>query len=302
MSEDLDKGTESGVGQEPKDDEVQESLLAKRLGLDKKQDEPPRVEENDGEVGAIKLKSPFFKRLENFWYHYKWVVIVSMAIVAIMAILLVQCFNKREPDAYILYAGRSIKYTSDGDESSEYDKMVDSFADIIGDYDGDGGRYIAFDTKSYLSAEDRAEVEAANKEAIEQGMAPPYEINDSLLMQDLQKLENEFKTGDYYIYLIDPEIYDRYKWFLDSEKEVSLFRDLSDLVPDGKTVEYYTDAEGNLCKNAIYLRSLDIYDRDGIRGLPEDTLICFRTRPVLAGTGDYSRAEANIRALLEYTK
>lgn len=302
MSEDLDKSKGDSTP-EIQDDEVHESLLAKRLGLEKKQDEPPRVEENDGEVGTIKLKSPFFKRLENFWYHYKWPLIVTVLVVAIMTILLVQCVNKSESDGYILYAGRSIKRTSEGEESSEYDKMVDSFADIIGDYDGDGKSYIAFDTKAYLSSADRAEVEAANKEAIDNGMAPPYEISENLLYQDLQKLEDEFQTGDYFVFLIDPEIYDRYKWFLDpDEKEVSLFSDLTRYLPEDSSVEFYTDAEGNLTTEAIYLRSLDIYDRDGIRGLPEDTLVCFRIRTAFTDGKDYDRAEANIRALLGYTK
>lgn len=279
-------------------EQINESLLARRLGLT---DNATRAEKSDCENGGVAVKEPLFKRFENFWYHYKWATIAVILVAAIITILAVQCATKAEPDAYILYAGRSISRTVEtGKTKSDYDTILDSLADIIGDADGDGNRYIALDTKSYLSATQRAEVEAANSEAVANGKTPPYEINESLLQQDLADLKELFKTGDYYIFLIDPEIYDVYQWYLD--EEISLFRDLGEYLPQGSSAEFYRDANGNECKNAILLRSLTICDKDGLRDLPEDTLLCFRTKTYFADSGDYSRAEDNLRDMLAYKK
>lgn len=288
----------SGAEERDRDGSVNESLLARRLGLT---DDGTRAKKSDDESGGVAVKEPLFKRLENFWYHYKWATIAVILVAAIITILAVQCATKAEPDAYILYAGRSISRTvENGKTKSDYDTILDSLADIIGDADGDGNKYIAFDTKSYLSAAQRAEVEAANSEAAANGKTPPYEINESLLQQDLSDLKELFKTGDYYIFLIDPEIYDLYQWYLDDE--VPLFRDLGDYLPNDSSAEFYRDNSGNECKNAVLLRSLTICDKDGLRDLPEDTLLCFRTKTYFADGGDYARAEENLRTMLAYKK
>ena len=59
------------------------------------------------EAGDINIaeKSKFFKWLDNFWYHYKWTLLIAVFFIVVLVVGLVQLFSKTESDATVMYAG-----------------------------------------------------------------------------------------------------------------------------------------------------------------------------------------------------
>ena len=56
-------------------------------------------------TGDISLRSPFLKKLDNFFYHYKWHSIVALFLVVVLTVTLVQACSKETFDVEVMYAG-----------------------------------------------------------------------------------------------------------------------------------------------------------------------------------------------------
>ncbi|MBE7024445.1 MAG: hypothetical protein E7408_00115 [Ruminococcaceae bacterium] len=74
----------------------------------------------------------FFKKTENFWYHYKIVVLIVLFFLCSALFLTADYLKKKDPDMVLAYAGASY-----GDES-QFARAEDAFKAIIGDLNGDG--------------------------------------------------------------------------------------------------------------------------------------------------------------------
>ena len=85
--------------------------------------------------------SKILKWLDNFWYHYKWVVIIVTFFLIIGIILTVQLVTRKNYDVYIMYLGdASIPDT-------KYQDIMDSFEKIADDYNGDGEILLNFSSQ-----------------------------------------------------------------------------------------------------------------------------------------------------------
>ena len=59
----------------------------------------------------VKLSNPFFKWLDNFWYHHKWKVIIIAFFAIVIAVGVVQMVNKEECDVEVTVATHTVYYT-----------------------------------------------------------------------------------------------------------------------------------------------------------------------------------------------
>ncbi|MBR5314827.1 MAG: hypothetical protein IKU45_05400, partial [Clostridia bacterium] len=56
------------------------------------------------------------KWLDNFWYHYKWHVIIGLFVIVFLVVAIGQMIDKDKVDAYVMYAGPTSFMPSEIDE------------------------------------------------------------------------------------------------------------------------------------------------------------------------------------------
>ena len=89
----------------------------------------------DGKLcpGSLTESSRAIRRLDNFWYHHKWKVIVALFFLIVLAVGLVQIFSRVEYDVYVTVA---VPYTMNSEENAELSELLQKFCSE--DYNGDG--------------------------------------------------------------------------------------------------------------------------------------------------------------------
>ncbi len=194
-------------------------------------------------------------------------------------ICMIQLLSKKDPDAYIMYAGpASISYTS-------LDEMQQSFAEIMTrDYNKDRKKHVEY---VEITLNDR-------KKISEDGEIYSEYVNNNLDYQGnmLERYNAEIFAGDSMIYFLSPGIYEDLK--INGQLLPLVSKDLCGDVPDNAFDEY-----------SFKVSDLDIYKLDGLSLLPADTLICMRdpkSRLVVAKVSDkdFQNNAAFFRDLVNY--
>ncbi len=196
------------------------------------------------------------KALENFWYHYKWHTIIIVFFAVFLLISVAQMSAKDTYDGHILYTGPTYL---DGETISDILETVSkASASAVGtgenpaDASGDGVLALDFNKIMYIPT----------------ALAEEYQKND-IYFNGLnnQKARGEFDNlimiGEYVILLVEKTLYDETvgaSAFLTWEESL------------GYTPEGAYDACG------ILLSDLPIGDENGLRQLPDDTVLCCRAK------------------------
>lgn len=221
----------------------------------------------------------FQKWFDNYWYHYKWHTIMTLLFGSFIIICMIQLLSKKDPDAYIMYAGpASISYTS-------LDEMQQSFAEIMTqDYNKDRKKHVEY---VEITLNDR-------KRISEDGEIYSEYVNNNLDYQGnmLERYNAEIFAGDSMIYFLSPGIYEDLK--TNGQLLPLVSKDLCGDVPDNAFDEY-----------SFKVSDLDIYKLDGLSLLPADTLICMRdpkSRLAVAKVSDkdFQNNAAFFRDLVNY--
>ncbi len=242
---------------------------------------PENVSEEKIEADDIKVTTTFTKKLENFWYHYKWHTSAALFVAVVAVIIIVQLASRTKYDVYIMYAGDHYFDTSETGGSSPYRETVSGLKRVSGDFDGNGEISVSFSNLYVPIGEENSG------------------INDAALKsQDSETLNDRLTGGEYYVIFISPELYDIY---VEDYTEM-LFVPLASYEKEGVQYEYYNGSD-----NAIYLRSTEFYNVPGIKGLPDDTLVVLRTKGALDSVfskkqteRNFARSEEVIRSILAY--
>ena len=113
-----------------------------------------RNEKDDRLSGDVKIETPFTKRLENYWYHYKWHTIVAVFLLVVFLVVGLQMCKKESYDTYVLYAGdKEISRNSKDGEIPLYNTVLSSLGKAAGDYNGDGEVVVSLTTLLALTNE-----------------------------------------------------------------------------------------------------------------------------------------------------
>lgn len=197
--------------------------------------------------------------IENFWYHYKWPTIIIAFFAAFLIIAAAQMASKEEYDAHILYAGPTYL---DGetvqdilDTITEASEAATPVNDNPADYSGDGVLSLDFNKIVYVP-------EALAEEYVDSDIY----FNGSTNRNARGEFDNLIMIGEYVILMIDKSLYDTTVGtgaFLTWEESLGY-------TPDGAY-----DACG------ILLSDLPIGDENGLRQLPDDTVLCFRGKSIV---------------------
>ena len=184
-----------------------------------------------------------WKKLENFWYHYKWRTIIISFFVVIAVVCLIQTFQKENFDYYVIYVGdENITDTRQSD-------IVNSFKKIGIDTDKNGKVTINFSQLVYdpSSAEYHANGTNSNAEQYLGTMA----------------------VLPYYIYIMPEEIYLRYK-------DTGVFVQLSEVFGDKLPASAYDEC-------ALYLNKTNFAKNNpGVNLFSDNTVVALKVVPYVS--------------------
>ena len=233
---------------------------------------------NNGEV----LRPQGFKAwLENFWYHYKWHSIIALFLIFTISICTFQMCRKEEYDLYVLYGGS--KYISRKVEDGnfcEYDTITASFRQITKDYDENGALNVSFLDKYLLSDDELKEAD---------------DVNLSYIYQNNEAFRDLMFSSPYYICFLSDKLYLEY-----AETE-GVFCPIAPYT-GGFELDYLDDG-------AVYLHSdnLTFNTLPGICDLPENTVICLKSKTVISSffsnkenEAHFLRSEESLKAIFAY--
>ena len=243
----------------------------------------------ENKSGDIKIESPFLKKLENFFYHYKWHTLIAGFFVFVLMLCVFQTCKKTTYDGYVLYAGgKSLRAIEENETESTFVNLYKALGVYVGDYNEDGERNLSF-TDIYLpSDEEIRELEAEGS------------VNYSLLNNNDELFRNNMLSGDYYVCMISEHL------FAEWTKENNPFTPIAPYLPSGAEIDE-GDGDGSYrlaSDYGVYLNSTPIKDKPGFKHLPDDTVICFRKYSKASSPGKrgkilYENSEKLIRAILK---
>ena len=245
-------------------------------------------EKNEKLPGDVKLKSPLFEKLDNFWYHYKWHTIVTLFVIIVGIILTVQTCSRVETDVYVMYAGpHTVSRIAKDGNLSEYENAVSSLKKISSDYTDDGIITISFVDLFVVNSEEAEKILADN---------PGKEINSALVKENTDTLHQKLLFGEYYLCFLSERIFKEYE----EEYGEAMFAPLAPYGKAGTEYEYASE-------RGIYLRSLPFSASPEICELPDDTVVCLRRFSEVAETfgrsdneENFKRGEEMMKKLLAY--
>lgn len=185
------------------------------------------------------------KWLENFWYHYKWPVIIAAFFMAISAVCISQMVSKEHYDMYIRYVGDAeITDTQRQDIKRAFEKTgLDS--------NDDEKTVVSFEQVAYISD------------------------SENILMNEINALAKEtlsvLVSQQYYIYLMDEAAYELYKDSGAFEELDRIFDyDISNIAYDGYAIRF---SETEFCKNS-----------PGMEWVEEDVVMVLKIAPYKLST------------------
>lgn len=218
------------------------------------------------------------KWVENYWYHYKWVTVITLFFVLVLGIGIFQMCAKEEDDIDILYTGPAIL------SADQKQELAAAFAAVMADdFNDDGEKTVKISDITVLSDEQLEEKQA---EAA---------AESDWVYYDYQNRENAISnvtalitTGETVICLMDDYMYQKYK-------AQDAFLPLEDAI--GSLPEYAID------EYSVHLADTPFGQYfSACTALPADTVLCIRRASVLSAGSAKKAAEAHYQDCLETFK
>lgn len=215
---------------------------------------------------AIQKIGYWFK---NYWYYYKWPVIIVSFFAVVILICTLQAGNRETYDVSILYTGPHIFVPA------EKSSLSSAFSQIMSeDYDGDGRKKVDIvDTPAFTDEQIREAVGTSDDPALSIRYAP-YTVSN---------VEGTFTqrvfAGDTVLCLVDEYWY---KLLLDSESLVKLE------VVIGYRPEELADDYSAYFSDLAFASFFSF-------SLPEGTRVCFRKISTASAFTGRKAAEANYK-------
>lgn len=203
------------------------------------------------------------KWFENFWYHHKWVTIIVVFFVTVAIILTVQTFTRKNYDAAFMLIGRG-----GGIERTEYNDIVSTLTRFCDDVDKNGEKNVLFSRETFI--------------ADQSDSAAGY------LNSNVTSFMRSALYQNYYIFFIDPVLYESYKGS-------GMFVTLESTVGEVPVEMKYDDF-------AIKYDSLKIKELPGMSAIPSESLIVIKTVPYYSSKSKTEKETSSQAAHAEILK
>ena len=235
--------------------------------------EPPEPEQNPQndsdklEAGDIVAASPALRWLDNFWYHYKWTVIVVAFFVAVAVVGIVQMVNRPQYDTSVCLAS---PYKMNKEERADMEALLERICPE--DFNGNGEKLVNL-VEYQIYSEEEFESEAERYEAMtdEAGNPDQFQINRKFNSDEYKNFSNFTMTGETSVYILSPYLYDL---LVSAER----LKPLSEVYTDG------TLPAGALPDGfGIALKDTDFYKYNpAAQVYPENAILCLH-KPTISG-------------------
>lgn len=245
-----------------------------------------RLERKEKEAGTdVVIESNLLKRLENFWFYYKWHLLVALFVILVIIVVVNQMSVKDSDDIVIMTAG---PYKPTATQRKE---IVTAFEQILpSDFNGDGEKAVGIAHTEVYSKDQL--IEYQNKYKEENGVTPV--INTSVNSENLKGFHNLIMAGEYSVCIID-------KWLYEDVREAGGFKPLAELYPQG-VPSCAVDEYAVRFKDTEFAKSFSCFE-----DLPDDTLLCIRTESVMGSIFNkkesdekYLFAEQMFKAIIDF--
>jgi len=228
-------------------------------------------------------QNKILKWLDNYWYHYKWVTIITAFFVIVGLILVVQLVNKPKYDINFTCA---CSYRMNAAEYEAYEELVNKF--LPEDYDGNGEKavnimvYEIFSEKEYEEAKSEAEANSSE-----------FFVNAKYNADELKNFSQYSMMGESYLFMVSEHLYQQLKAG-ERLMPVSELYEGQDM-PQGVTEDGY----------GVLMGQTDFYQKNSAaQVLPEDMILCvLRKAEFKQGSTDverYNHAIDLFHAMVDY--
>lgn len=130
----------------------------------------------------------FVKFIDNIWYHYKYVILLLVAVAIMLSVVTYQSVIKKDPDVFIYYI------STEGLTVTSKDNFIKSMSLIAKDYNGDGAVTVELKDEMY--------VPASTEQYIQGGLSVTESFNLELAL------------GECIIYIMDESFYNGNKQYM----------------------------------------------------------------------------------------
>ncbi len=234
------------------------------------------------EPTALTENSEALKKLDNFWYHNKWTVIVVIFFAAVLIVCLVQILTRPKYDTSIVIA---TSYRMDNKEYAAFEQLL---CDLMPeDFNDDGKKRVNIVIYQYYSP---AEIEMEREQA--EAESDNFSINPQYNNSELNSFTNYTMTGETSVCIVSPDVYARLV-------ERGRLLPLSELYPEGDLpLGAREDGFGiDLSHSDLYLYN------PAVAVLPESSVLCM-LRPTITGNSSkksvYEKEKTFFRALADF--
>lgn len=215
----------------------------------------------DLEAEKIVPKTAKEKR-KNFWYHYKWVTIVTVVALIFVTYLMVDLLTKPKYDLTVL-----------GISTYQYginkDAQAKTFEGFASDYDGNGEINVMVNSIEMF--------DTTNSSAT---------YNPQLVQAASVKMIGALQSFEGFIFVLDQYSYDRIITNGDGSKAEGVFLDLSQ----------YTAQNSAFQGDKLYLKGTRLAETWGLKEVPDDLFLCLRDY------SSYQKPKEKIQKQFQYEK
>lgn len=218
--------------------------------------------------GDIKARSPLLKKLDNYWYHYKWHSIIALFLVIVILVCSLQMCSKDEYDIEVLYAGP----LSLNDKQAVLD-IENAFATLLSDQTGDGK--VSVNLVSYWVDESIKPDEEAEGPLSDVSYLQNHSLNNQKLYMD------EIYTGNVSVFLVSPHLF-----YLVDKDDSTVFMRVTDVFPEMKAYEdeiCVHNEDGKINRFGVVLSKTAFGQSAGLSSLPDDTILCLVKKSEIKG-------------------
>ncbi len=235
------------------------------------------------EPGEISERSSFVRWLDNFWYHNKWTVIVSVFFAVVLIVCLVQILGKTHYDAVVSVV---VAATPDSGQKENIEALLSKLCPE--DFNGNGEKQVCLRSwQVYSDEEYKDEKESAEAESQQ------FSLNAKYNEDELKNFQQYVTTGECSVCLVSPFIYEQ----LRSGSRLKPLTEVygADALPAGAMEDGYGIA---LSGTDLYTYNEALYTI-----LPDTTILCL-LKPTVVGDSskeeNYQNYVSLFRALADY--
>lgn len=220
-----------------------------------------------------------YRWLDNFWYHHKWAVIVTLFIAVVLTVCIVQMATREGDGDVSVVAAGPYGFMTDEAGLTSLQQCLATY--LPADYDENGAKEVRVYSFPVFS---EAEAEALANRTDENGNNLGLSVDGYANTQEYQRFSQYITTGEAAVMLLSPWLFEE----LTGRSDCLV--DVASLVDGGVPANAIATqkADGSIGYYGIRLCETKLWrDNSAIRGkLPEDTVLCLMMPTLLGDNAD----------------